>query len=127
MGRMEKVNQLMKREISNIIQQEMEDPRFTFVTITQVKVSPDLRQARIGFSFLGDDRQLKNVAEGLSRVSGYIRKLIGQRIRLRYTPKLEFVYDQSIAYSAQINQALQEIKKEGIDESKEDFKGPCQA
>lgn len=109
MGRMERVNQQMKREISLILQQEMSDSRLTFVTVTGVTVSPDLHVARVRFSTLGGDKQLQAVQEALDRASNFIRRLVGERVRLRLTPKIEFVYDDSIAYSDRIERAIQEI------------------
>ena len=109
MGRMERVNQQMKREISLILQKDISDPRLMFVTITGVTVSPDLHVARVRFSTLGGDKQLLAVQESLDRASGFIRRLIGERIRLRLTPKIEFVYDDSIAYSDRIERTIQEI------------------
>jgi len=118
MARMDKINQLMKREISNIIQQEFQDPRLMFVTIISVDVSPDLRNAIINYSVLGDDKQIQAVSKTLSSLSGYIRKLIGQRIRLRYTPKISFVYDKSIEYSIRIEKTLNELKDQRMSQSK---------
>ena len=95
MGRMDRINQLMKREVGSIIQKEFQDPRLMFVTILSVEVSPDLHNAVVNYSVLGDEKQLQAIAKALESLSGYIRKLIGQRIRLRYTPKVSFVYDKS--------------------------------
>lgn len=113
MSRMEKVNQQIKREIGNMIQYgEIKDPRLTFVTITYVECSKDLQHARVGFSVLSNNRkEIQNVQEGLSSARGFVRKLIGQRVRLRYTPEIVFVHDDSLAYSSRIDQTLEEIKK----------------
>lgn len=113
MVRMEKVNQQIKREIGNMIQYgEINDPRLTFVTITYVECSKDLQHARVGFSVLSNDRkEIQNVQEGLSSARGFVRKLIGQRVRLRYTPEIVFIHDDSLAYSSRIDQALEDIKK----------------
>lgn len=110
---MEKVNQQIKREIGNMIQYgEIKDPRLTFVTITYVECSKDLQHARVGFSVLSNNRkEIQNVQEGLSSARGFVRKLIGQRVRLRYTPEIVFVHDDSLAYSSRIDQTLEEIKK----------------
>ena len=125
MGRMEKINQLVKREIGNIIQRNAEDPRLQFVTITNVDVSPDLHQARVNFSVLGDKAQSNAAGEALDSASGYIRRLVGQKVNLRYTPELHFVYDPSIEYSARVEQTLQEIKRDVNFES--DKKGQDQS
>ena len=109
MGRMEKVNETMKREISLIIQQEISDPRLEFVTVTGADVSPDLQHARITYSVLGSEKQIAEAGDVLSKACGYIRRLVGQRLQMRYIPEIQFVYDQSIAYGARIEQTIQEI------------------
>lgn len=124
MVRMEKVNQQIKREIGYLIQKgEINDPRLTFVTITYVECSKDLQHARVGFSVLSNNRkEIQKVQEGLSSARGFVRKLIGQRVRLRYTPEIIFIHDDSLAYSYKIDQTLDEIKqspKEG--ESKDEL------
>ncbi len=113
MIRMEKVNQQIKREIGNMIQYgDINDPRLTFVTITYVDCSKDLQHARVGFSVLSNDRKkIQSVQEGLSSARGFIRKLIGQRVRLRYTPEIVFIHDDSLSYASKIDDTLEEIKK----------------
>ena len=112
MGRIEKVNQQLKREISLIIHQELSDPRLQFVTITAVDVSRDLRLAKVHFSVLGDEKKIKESQESLSRAKGAIKKFIADRLDMRYIPDLEFYYDRSSEYSLQIEIALEEIKNE---------------
>ena len=109
MERIEKVNQLMKREISLILQQEFQDPRLTFVTILSVEVSRDLQHAHIYYSVLGDEKQIGQVSKILKQLSSYIRKLVGQRVRLRYTPEVLFIYDNTIQHTAQLEQTFEEI------------------
>jgi ribosome-binding factor A len=113
MSRMEKVNQQIKREIGNMIQYgDIKDPRLTFVTITYVECSKDLQHARVGFSVLSNNhKEIQKVQEGLSSARGVVRKLIGQRVRLRYTPEIVFIHDDSLAYSSSIDKTLDEIKK----------------
>ena len=112
MSRMDRINQFMKREISSMIQNDLQDPRLQFVTITNVDVSRDLSCARVHFSALGGAQKEQSVLAALNSAKGLIRKMIGQRIRLRLTPDLEFFYDKSIEYSSQIEQALEEIRNE---------------
>lgn len=113
MSRMERVNQQIKREIGKMIQYgEINDPRLTFVTITYVECSKDLQHARVGFSVLSNNhKEIQSVQEGLSSARGFVRKLIGQRVRLRYTPEIVFIHDNSLAYSSAIDQTLEDIKK----------------
>ena len=112
MPRIERINQQMKREISFILQRELGDPRFQFVTIISVDVSRDLRYAKVRFSVLGKPEQAKIAEAGLNHARGAIRKLVGQRISMRYTPELDFIYDQSLEYSASIDEALEGIRNE---------------
>jgi ribosome-binding factor A len=112
MPRMEKVNELIKREIGHLILAgQISDPRVNFVTILSVEVSRDLQHAHVRFSTLSDKpADIQNAIEGLNSSRGYIRKLIGGRIELRYTPELKFVYDKGVEYRAQIDDKLLEIK-----------------
>ncbi len=112
MARMERVNASMKREIAKIIQQDLQDPRFQFVSITGVSVSPDFENARILFSFLGDRKHLAAMQVALDHAGGIVRKLVSQRMDLRRTPRMEFVYDPSLDYSANVEKILTDIKKD---------------
>jgi ribosome-binding factor A len=93
------------------------------VTITEVKTSPDLRNAKVFYSVLGNAKQVADAKRALESARGMIRRLIGQRITIRYTPEFNFYYDQTLEKSARIEQALQEIK----DESGENKSGHTQA
>lgn len=116
MARCEKVAQALKEEVSNIIQVELHDPRLGFLTITRVDLTADLRYARIYFSVLGQDEDYQRSQQVLDSASGFIRRLIGQRVRLRFVPEIIFKEDRSFQYSMEIEQALVKIKEE--DESK---------
>ena len=112
MGRIDKINQRIKREIGDIVLKELKDPRLEFVSITHVEVSRDLQHAKVYFSVLGRGNQVQKAGEGLLSARGFVRKLIGQRVRMRYTPEIEFIFDHSIEYSARIEAALEEIQHE---------------
>lgn len=111
MGRMDRVNETMRREISTMLQQDFQDPRLMLVTILHVDVSPDLHLATVYYSVLGDEQKTLEISQTLDKIAGYVRRLIGERVRLRYTPEIVFRYDSSIRDSARIEQALEEIKK----------------
>ena len=115
MPRIEKVNEAIKRELGNMIHMgHLSDPRVRFVTIMDVEVSKDLQHARVKFSTLSvDPKDIKDAAEGLDSCRGYIRKLISERVVMRYTPQFKFVYDRSMHYADQVDKALEEIKKFG--------------
>ncbi len=112
MDRMDRVNQAIKETIGIIVHSEVKDPRLEFVTITQVQVSRDLQHARVSFSVLGNSLQATKALEGLNSAKGFIRKLVGQRVKMRFTPDIDFVHDKSLEYSARIEQALEEIRND---------------
>ena len=110
--RMERVQELMKQEISKIILEDVKDPRVGFVTVTRVSVTSDLRSARVFVSLMGSDEQMANSLRGLNRSLGFIRREVGHRVRLRYTPELSLELDDSMAYSAHIQELLLRVQKE---------------
>ena len=122
MDRIARINQAIKEEVSQIIQREVKDPRLGFVTITQVEVSRDLQHAKVYFSVLGDAVKIDDVQHGLDSARGFIRKLIGQRIRMRYTPEISFYYEQSLEYGMRIEKAIERIKDELQSDSEDDQK-----
>ncbi len=118
--RMEKVNAAIKKEISTILQfGDIKDPRVNFVTIMSVDVSRDLQHARVMFSTLSDaPKDIENATEGLASCSGYIRKLISQRVEMRYTPELNFFYDKGVHHTFNVDKVLAEIKQLESNEGK---------
>jgi ribosome-binding factor A len=102
----------LKNEISAIIMQEVRDPRVGFATVTEVKVSPDLRYARVFISVFGSPEEKKQTLDALAKATGFIRRQIGSRIKLRYTPELSFDYDESVEQGDRMMQLIDEIKKE---------------
>lgn len=113
--RVEKIQELIKQEVSKIILQELKDPRIGFVTVTQVDMTNDLSSAKIYVSLMGSDQQIKDCWSGLQSSLGYIRREIGKRIRLRCTPDVSFQLDKSLEYSAHIQELLIKIQKEELE------------
>lgn len=110
--RADRVSELLKHELSEIIRREAKDPGIGEVTITRVKVSDDLRSATVYFGVLDRTAQTDQVAEGLQRASSYMHRLLGKRLRLKHVPKLTFVFDRNLDYSFRISRILSEIDKE---------------
>jgi|SRR3990172_1905462 len=108
--RVDRVNQLIKEEISGILQRELKDPRLGFVTVTEVDVSKDLHHAKVFVSVLGSDEEWRSTLEALESASGFIRNWLRQHIRLRYIPELTFRPDRSMAHAAHIQHLLEELK-----------------
>jgi len=111
MSRLERVTRLFKDEVSQIIQQELKSTDLGFITVTGVKLTPDLHHGWVYFSVLGDKADKEKAAEGLKSAAGYIRKLIGQRIKMRYTPEIEFQLDETWDEINHIEDILNKIKK----------------
>ncbi|MBU3959175.1 MAG: 30S ribosome-binding factor RbfA [Candidatus Omnitrophica bacterium] len=111
MSRQEKINKAIKKEISSIIHGELKDPRLGFITVTKVELTPDLRLAKVFFSVLGQNQDYQKTRQALDSALGFIRRLIAQRIRLRFAPELIFKEDRSSEHSVKIQEILDEIKK----------------
>lgn len=108
-SRAERVGRHIRNTLADILQREVKDPRLKMVTITSVDVSPDLRLAKIYFVTSGDDAQIKRVAEGFQNARGYIKKLLGQELGLRYMPDIRFYYDDSLDYGARMEELFRSI------------------
>lgn len=111
--RMEQVNELLRQEIGKILVEKVRDPRVGMVTVTAVQTSPDLHHARVYISVLDERKHLDESLEGLKKASGFIRKTLGGRIRLRYLPELTFCYDQSIARGDRVSRLLRRLREDG--------------
>lgn len=110
--RLHRVADLIRDEISSMILKELKDPRIHFVTITQVEVSPDLRQARVLYSVMGSETEQEECQEGLASASGFIRGRLGRRLSLRYVPELSFKYDSSLTAGARVTSLIKELTAE---------------
>ncbi len=110
--RIYRISEEIKREVSNIIQNELKDPRIPeFVSVLSVDTTRDLRYAKVYVSVYGDEEEKEKAMEGLKNAAGFIRREIGQRIKLRYTPELLFELDNSIEYGIYINKLINETIK----------------
>jgi ribosome-binding factor A len=107
--RVSRVGEQVKKELSQIIQQEIKDPRIGFVTITAVEMSGDLQIAKVYVSVMGKQEEKRETLAGLEKAKGYIRSEIGRRIKLRHVPELVFVMDESLEHSEHITRLLNDI------------------
>lgn len=107
-----RINDEMLKEVA-VILRDVKDPRVqkAFVSVTAAEVTPDLKYAKIFYSYLSKDIEEKEVAKGLKAASGYIRSQIAQKMNLRITPELNFVPDNSIKHGAHIAELLNSIEK----------------
>jgi ribosome-binding factor A len=114
--RSERLGDLIKREIGDIIERMLKDPRIGFVTVLAVKVSADLRHARVFFSVLGDRRVQEETRRGLESAKFFVQGEIGRRLRLKYTPELAFQFDQSVERGLHITKIIKTLREERDDE-----------
>lgn len=106
-----RINEEVKKEISNIIQNEVKDPRITaMVSVTKVDVTKDLRYAKVYVSIFGNEESKASTFEALKSSLGFIRREVGRKINLRYTPEIIMELDDSIEQGMHIDKILQEIK-----------------
>lgn len=113
--RIERVNQLIKEEISRVLQRELKDPRLGFVTVTDVGVTKDLRSAKVYVSILGSEEQWRASLAALDSARGFIHNWLRQHLSLRVTPSLIFRPDRSMAHAAHIQGLLAELRAEEAD------------
>ncbi len=111
-SRPERVGEQIRQELSQILSQQVHDPGIGFLTLSRVKVTPDLQLARVLYTVIGDEKQRKETAKALERALPYLRRQIASRIRLRRVPELQFFYDQSVEHQDRIEQILIELKHE---------------
>ena len=111
-NRMARVNEELKREISNIINYEVKNSNVTgLISVTKVKTSPDLKYAKVYVSIL-NSKNIKNTLAGLKKASGFIRSRLAEKNKLRVTPELVFEFDDTLVYGERIDNILKDIMKE---------------
>jgi ribosome-binding factor A len=103
---MRRVDEAMRLVLSDAISKDLQDPRVGFVTVTGVKTSPDLRQARVFVSVLGDDTTREASLEGLQSAHGFLQSRVASALRLNHTPTLTFGYDESVDRGMRISQLI---------------------
>jgi ribosome-binding factor A len=109
--RTERLGEEIREEVALMLTRELKDPRIGFVTVTRVDLGPDLRQARVFVGVLGTEKQRQTSLTGLKQAAGFMRRALGQRLRLRYTPELLFQYDEGLEASDRVARLLSEIQQ----------------
>lgn len=118
-NRMARVDEELKRELSNIINYEVKNSNVTgMISVTKVKTSPDLKYARVSVSII-NSKNVKQTLAGLKATSGFIRSRIAEKMNLRVTPELVFELDESLVYGEKIDRILEQVMKE-IDQNKKE-------
>ena len=116
--RSDRVADQLRSELGSLLAREVHDPGIGFVTLTRVQVSPDIQQARIFYTVLGDEKARKDSGRALERATPFLRRQIGHRLRLKRVPELRFQYDEAVAGQDRIDRLLDEIhRNDGGDRS----------
>ncbi|MEK7802909.1 MAG: 30S ribosome-binding factor RbfA [Deltaproteobacteria bacterium] len=110
-NRSERVGEEIRKEIAMMLFGEIHDPRIGFVTITKVSVTKDLRHAKVFFTMRGSEEEREKTSEGLQSASGYIKRELGNRLKLRHIPELIFKFDDSLEYASRIEEIIKDIHK----------------
>lgn len=106
---MDRVSDLIMQEIANLILKgDLKDPRIGFVTITEVHLSKDLKRAKVYFSQIGTDEEIKMSAEGLNSGAGFVKRHLRKHLTMKRIPDVTFLYDSSLAYSSKMNKMIRE-------------------
>ena len=108
-SRPDRVADQIRSEIATLLARDVHDPGVGFVTLTRVQVTPDLQMARISYTTLGDEKARAASAKALERAAPFLRRQIGQRLRLKRTPELKFLYDDAVAGQDRIEQILKDL------------------
>jgi ribosome-binding factor A len=113
--RLSRVEEACKEELSEILQREIKDPRVGFVTITEVKLTPDLRHAKVYVSILGTQKEVEQSLVGLESARGYLRSMLGKHLRLKYLPEIEFVHEHVAEEALRIAELIRRVETESED------------
>ncbi len=112
--RSDRVKEVMREEISQMLMGDIKDPRIGFATLTRVELSDDLRNAKVFVSVMGSEAEKKKTIKGLENATGFIRKELRHRLRLKFIPEIIFKIDTSIEHGEKIARLLEELKKEAM-------------
>lgn len=107
--RPDRVGDQIRKEITELLGREVHDPGIGFVTVTRVQVTADLQLARVFYTTLGTEAQRRDTVRGLTRATPFLRHQVGERLRLRRVPMLQFVFDKSVEAQDRVEQLLREI------------------
>jgi ribosome-binding factor A len=122
--RIEQVNKLIRRELSELLQRQVKDPRLnTFVAVTEVATSTDLRHAKVFVSHLGSEAEKREILKVLESASGFLRKELAQHLKLRRIPELSFCWDDSIEQGDHILNLIDQVTKDETSRQPENRSG----
>lgn len=113
-ARADRISVKIQTSLSELLRKKINDPRLDFVTVTGVKLTPDLRDAHIYFTVSSGEKAQKDAERGFEKASGFIRSSLAKKLGLRYMPKLRFVHDKSFDYGSHMNSLLKSLKNDDL-------------
>ncbi len=117
----DRVAERVQEILSQLLLRDVRDPRLGGVTVTEVKIDPEFMFANVYVNALGDESRQEEVMAGLGRATGFLRREVGKRVRLRNTPELHFHWDHTLEWGEQMNQLLSSLDIPIADEDDDDF------
>ena len=112
MSRTIRLGEQIRQDLGDLLAREVHDPGIGFVTITRVRVTEDLLQARVFYTALGDASAAQKTARALDRAVPFLRRMLGQRLQLRRVPELTFAVDEAVGHQARVEELLEQIKRD---------------
>jgi len=107
--RQRQIGSLIQQQLGDLLERELRDPRLGFATVTEVKMSANLKRAQIYISVMGDEEERQRTMAALGRAAGFIRRELASRLKLRYMPQIEFVPDLTLEHAARLEALLDQI------------------
>ena len=107
-ARTDRINEQIRRELADLIRLELKDPRVSLVTLTDVEITADYTHAKVFYTTLVGAEQREQIARGLKRSAGFLRRELGKRVRIHHSPELHFVYDASVERGTQLSSLIDE-------------------
>lgn len=117
-SRARRIGDQIQRELAEIVRNELRDPRVGMITFTGVEVTPDFAHAKVFFTMLGDDSEREETLRGLRRAAGFMRSLLGRRIKIHNTPELHFEFDESVERGVRLSKLIDDAVASGPDPSR---------
>lgn len=112
MSRSTRLGEQIRQDLAELLVRQVHDPGVGFVTITRVQVTPDLSQARVFYTTMGDAGQARRTGDALERATPFLRRALGERLRLRRVPELAFAVDRAAGHQARVEELIDQIKRE---------------
>ncbi len=112
MSRLDRVNHEIMKAISEILLFEVQDERIGLLTVTHVKMSADLKQAKVYYTILGDEKKREDAKRGLGSANGFMRKSLAHKMKMKYAPELIFYFDDTLDRTIKVEEMLDEIRDE---------------